>query len=320
MKRKLMLMLTALLTLSLVSACSPGKPTLCSTVYPVNYLISQIGGDYVDTCSISSSELVQRSQIKSNFKSQLKKADALFYIGGLEPYMELYLDDIRSSKVDMVDLATRSAVFDFERYTTTSLDGKAVFSNGPYYEGDAFKNLDKYNSDPMIWMDPIAMTSMGSTIKDYLIKEYPEYTKVFEDNYKKLEYDLARLDSEFQNLKKEENPISIVTMTPSFGYWQKPYGIRVYPVVMSKYGALPTALQLEAIKAKIQNDGVRYIADEPNMPDDMRALYEQLKSELGLISINLSNLSSITKQDAKENKNYLSIMYENLSALESIER
>lgn len=318
MKKKILLV--ALLSISLLSACSPGKPKLCSTVYPIHYLINQIGGEYVDTCNISENQIIQRTQIDNDFESNLNNADALFYIGGLEPYMELYLDDIRSTNVDMVDLGTRSFIYKFQRYTTTNLDGNLVTSESPYYEGAIFDNLDKYNKDPMIWLDPIAMSSMGSTIRDYLIKEYPEYTKVFEENYDKLEYDLARLDSEFQGLKEGENPLSIVTMTSSFGYWQRPYGIRVYPVILSKYGALPSESQLKEIKQRIVADGVRYITYEDNMSDDMKALYEELKSELGLISVNISNISSITEKDIKENKNYLTIMYENLTALESLER
>ncbi|MEG0290082.1 MAG: zinc ABC transporter substrate-binding protein [Erysipelotrichaceae bacterium] len=318
MKKKLLLV--ALLSISLLSACSPSKPKICSNVYPIHYLITQIGGDYVDTCTISDNTIIQRAQITKDFEKQLDAADALFYIGGLAPYMELYLDDIRSTNVNMVDLGTRSFIYKFKRYTTTNISGSDVTNETPYYEGEVFANLDVYNKDPMIWLDPIAMTSMGSTIRDYFIKEYPEYTKVFEDNYDKLEYDLARLDSEFQGLKNNKKPIQIVTMTPSFGYWQKPYGIQIYPIVLSKFGALPGDAQLKEIKQRIISDGVRYIAYEENMPDDMKALYEQIKSELGLISVNLSNISSITNNDIKANKNYLSIMYENLNSLESIER
>ncbi|MEG0264372.1 MAG: zinc ABC transporter substrate-binding protein [Erysipelotrichaceae bacterium] len=318
MKKKLLLV--ALLGISLLSACSPSKPKICSNVYPIHYLITQIGGDYVDTCTISDNTIIQRAQIKKDFKEELKKADALFYIGGLAPYMELYLDDIRSTDVNMVDLGTRSFIYKFQRYTTSNLSGNEVTSETPYYEGDAFALLDVYNKDPMIWLDPIAMTSMGSTVRDYLIKEYPEYTKVFQDNYNKMEYDMARLDSEFQGLKDNNKPIKIVTMSPSFGYWQKPYGIQIYPVVLSKFGALPSDAQLKEIKQRIISDGVRYIAYEENMPEDMKVLYEQIKSELGLISVNLSNISSITSNDIKANKNYLSIMYENLNNLETIER
>ena len=37
--------------------------------------------------------------------------------------MDIYYDDIRSTKVNMVNLETKSAVYKFERYTTTTING-----------------------------------------------------------------------------------------------------------------------------------------------------------------------------------------------------
>lgn len=317
MKKKLLL--AALLCFSTLTACSPGKPKLCATVYPVQYLIKSIGGEYVESCNITENKVIQRASIKSDFSKLLKDADALFYIGGLEPYMDIYQEDISSSNTDLIDLSARSAIYKFQRYFTTYASDQTAVVEGSYYDGDIFKSIDQYANDPMIWMDPIAMTSMGSSIRDYLVKEYPEYKKVFNENFESLQISLARLDSEYQDLKAVHSDIKIVTMTPSFGYWQKSYGINVYPVILSRYGALPSNAQLAVIKQRIIDDGVRYIAYEDNMTSDMKKLYNSLKNELGLITIDLSNLSSLSAEDKKANKNYLSIMYENLKVLEALE-
>ena len=273
--------------------------------------------DYVDQCSISQDEIIQRAGTTKDLETQLAHSDTLFYIGGLEPYMDLYREDIRDSKVDMVDLGNRSAIYQFQRYTSVILDGQRVFNETSYYSSDAFQYVDQYDKDPNIWLDPMAMSSMASTIKDYFISEYPEYAKVFEENYELLQYELARLDSAFQDVSAGEN-IKIVTMTPSFGYWQKPYGIGVYPVSLSRFGVLPNEKQLEVIKQKIRDDGVGYIAYEANMPEDMVVLFDELKSELGLTRIDLSNLSSLSKEQKEANKNYFTLMYENLEALETL--
>ena len=42
-------------------------------------------------------------------------------------------------------------------------------------------------------MDPVAMTSMASDIRDYLVQKYPQYKDIFDENYDALELDLARL-------------------------------------------------------------------------------------------------------------------------------
>lgn len=315
---KIKLFLVSVLALFLVSGCEEKNPSIATTVYPVQYLVERIGGDDVTVSNITENTMIQRAQIKSSFQDILKNSDALFYIGGLEPYMDLYVDDIRDTGVDMVDLATKSAIYKFERYTSTTIDGITAGMEGPYYEGEEFANLDTYDADPMLWMDPVAMTSMASDIRDYLVQKYPQYKDIFDENYDALELDLARLEADFQAIPDGKMNISFVSMTPSFGNWQKSYGIKVYPVTLSKYGALPTSDQLAAIKKRIKSDHVRYIAIEQNLSEDMEKLQQQLIDELALIPVNLNNLSSISSEDKKASKDYLTIMYDNLKALESI--
>ena len=315
---KIKLFLVSVLALFLVSGCEEKNPSIATTVYPVQYLVERIGGDDVTVSNITENTMIQRAQIKSSFQDILKDSDALFYIGGLEPYMDLYVDDIRDTGVDMVDLATKSAIYKFERYTSTTIDGITAGTEGPYYEGEEFANLDTYDADPMLWMDPVAMTSMASDIRYYLVQKYPQYKDIFDENYDALELDLARLEADFQAIPDGKMNISFVSMTPSFGNWQKSYGIKVYPITLSKYGALPTSDQLAAMKKRIKSDHVRYIAIEQNLSEDMEKLQQQLIDELALIPVNLNNLSSISSEDKKASKDYLTIMYDNLKALESI--
>ena len=315
---KIKLFLVSVLALFLVSGCEEKNPSIATTVYPVQYLVERIGGDDVTVSNITENTMIQRAQIKSSFQDILKDSDALFYIGGLEPYMDLYVDDIRDTGVDMVDLATKSAIYKFERYTSTTIDGITAGTEGPYYEGEEFANLDTYDADPMLWMDPVAMTSMASDIRDYLVQKYPQYKDIFDENYDALELDLARLEADFQAIPDGKMNISFVSMTPSFGNWQKSYGIKVYPITLSKYGALPTSDQLAAMKKRIKSDHVRYIAIEQNLSEDMEKLQQQLIDELALIPVNLNNLSSISSEDKKASKDYLTIMYDKLKALESI--
>lgn len=315
---KIKRILFSMIALFLMCGCEDTKPSVATTVYPVQYLVERIGGDDVNVANITQNSMIQRAQIRTNFLQMLEDSDALFYIGGLEPYMDLYIEDIRATDVDMVDLATKSAIYKFERYTTATIGDITTGTQGPYYEGTEFANLDTYDADPMLWMDPVAMTSMASDIRDYLVQKYPQYKDIFDENYDALELDLARLDADFQAIVDGKMEISFVSMTPSFGNWQKSYGIKVYPVTLSKYGALPTDDQLAAIKKRIKDDHVRYIAIEQNLPEDMQELQQQLIDELALIPVELNNLSSISNEDLKASKDYLTIMYGNLKALESI--
>ena len=46
--------------------------------------------------------------------------------------------------------------------------------------------------------------------------------------------------------------------------------------------------------------------------------YEKVKKACNLTEISLSNISSLTKEEFDKNKDYLTIMYDNLTTLEKI--
>jgi len=306
------------LLVSALSGCNTSKPIICTTVYPVEYLVKRIGGDFVDVCSLSSGPIIQRATIRSDYQNLIDKATVVMTMGQLEPYLQIYLADIRKSRVDIVDLASTSVIYEFKRYTTAYVAGSEVTLESKYYEGMAFDRVDVYGKDPILWIDPIATTSMAKSIRDWLIANYPEEKILFEDNYLTLTSELARLDAEFQSLKTRKLTMKFVSITPSFGNWQKAYGVSVYPVILSRYGVIPSDEQMQIIKQRIIADGVQYIAFEPNLSEDLRELYNQLRDELNLTQINLHNLHTLTQNDIDENKDYMTIMFENLSLLESI--
>ena len=54
------------------------------------------------------------------------------------------------------------------------------------------------------------------------------------------------------------------------------------------------------------------------MTEEMTVLFNQLEDELKLTRVNLNNISSLTPSQLANNKDYLSLMYENLNVLENM--
>lgn len=317
MKRFLGIMLCSLAIL--LSGCSSVKEEISVTVYPIQYLVERIGGSFVDVNLITrDSTLIQAAKINSQYKKMLENSSALFYIRDLEPYYDIYASDIKDSGVNLIDLGSRGTFYKFERYNFSDSSQSRLALGSPYYEGDVFNNVDMYEVESMLWMDPISLIGSAGVIKEYLVNTYPAYEKEIIKNYEEVVADLTRLDVEYRDLKGQSANISFACMSPSFGMWQKSYGVKVYPITLSRYGALPSEEQLAIIKQRIINDNVEYIAYEANMTQEMKNLYDELKKELGLKEINLSNVSLRSKEEVAENKDYLTIMYENLATLESI--
>ena len=316
MKKIAILIISSVLILINLSACKLSVLNVGVTTYPIQYLVNRIAQDKVNVIQYSVGPTMTRAQITPDYKEKLETTDVLFYFGKLEPYFSIYLTEFQNSKTQLIDLTSNAGVYRFKRYTVTDVGSTQLTLEDSYYKSNLFNNINMYDTDPMLWLDPITMISMAGTIKDWLIEKFPEETNLFTSNYEVLKQELARLDADYQELWKQD--ISFVSITPSFGNWQKAYGIQVYPLVLSRYGVLPSAEQLAIIKERIVADGVKLIVHEPNLSEDMEALYETIKTDLELDTIELHSLSFLSEKDISDNKNYMTIMFENLSTLEGL--
>ena len=315
--KKLLAVLLVCAEIVMFSGCSAEKITVGYTIYPMEYVLKRIAGNYIDIKNLSDGvNPIQVSQIASDYKDSLDKAHLILKVGDLEPYWTIYEGEIKSSDAEIIDLSALAAIYDFKRYTTGEISGSKVVVESDWYEGGLFNMTDTYGKDMGIWMDPIALTSMARTVLEWLSAKDPTNAAVYNANFRSLEGDLVRLDSEYSLLSSMG--LKLVTVTPSFGNWQKDYNIGIYPLILSRYGALPTDEQLQVIESRIQADGVKYILKESNMTEAMTALYERVKEDCGLTEVNLSNLSTLTQNEYNQNKDYLTIMYENLTTLENL--
>ncbi|QIK70211.1 zinc ABC transporter substrate-binding protein [Erysipelothrix sp. HDW6C] len=322
MKRFVTSIMAVTVLLLTLTGCVPKNKNVVVTSYPVEYLVRALAGDRVNIERLDVGANPQTSTVRDDYADVLANADVVFYINELQPYWELYRDELSDSKrsIELFDLAERSSLYTFNRYTTVEVDGSKHTLESPYYDTANFKSVDTYEKDPFLWMDPGAMTSMGRSIKDWLIEKYPDDAQQFEDRFAALEVELTNLQADYQKIRSNGKEYKIVTMTPSFGNWQRSFGIAVYPVSLSKYGVLPNEAMLNDIRTRIQQDGVKFIAYEEGMSEDQIKLYNQLKTELKLQEIKLSNLYTLSDKDVEEQFDYIIKMYQNLEALESMHR
>ncbi|HLV50248.1 MAG TPA: zinc ABC transporter substrate-binding protein [Erysipelothrix sp.] len=315
MRRFFSKIILSIMTLTLLTGCIQGSLNVVVTNYPLEFLVKRIAGDRVNVVRLDEGTVAQRAQINSDYETILEQANVIFYINEAQPYFELYETELREAKAEMVDLSQYSKLYDFKRYQNIVVSGQVTSFESAYYDSALLDNVDMYSSDPILWIDPIAMTSMGRSVLDYLVTKYPDQATYFKDNFETLEIELVRLYADYQKLRDVDAQISFVTITPTFGNWQKSYGINIYPIALSKYGVLPDEALLNVYRNRIDEDGVEYIAYESNLPDDYVRLYNQIKTELDLTQINLHNLYTLSSEDIDNNEDYISLMYRNLETL-----
>ena len=322
MRKKVVQLLIAIILLVQLTGCTSLNNQVAYTVYPIGYIIQRITQDTTSYHSIQTDDIVQRATVVDNYQEILENSDALFEIGHVEPYNTVYQSTINKMVDDVEYLSVLNATYLFQRYKPVYNGTEVTYIETPYYDLKLFENVDTNEKDMYIWMDPIAMLSMAKDITAWYEEHYPDNANMYRENCEKLENELVQLDADYQKLASDNllanKSIKFVSMTASFGSWQKAYNIEVYPVILSKYGSLPNEKQLEEIINTIREDNVQYIAYEPNMTDDMIELFDRIQQELDLTRVNLSNLSSLTEEQKSQGKDYISIMYENLQTLEGM--
>lgn len=316
-KTSIRLIILSLILMSL-TGCIQGKLEVVVTNYPLQFLVERIAGERVNVTRLDEGVVAQRATMHTDYETILKNADVLFYINEAQPYFELYEEEIKESKAEKVDLSHYSKLYDFKRYQNVRVSGTTQTFESAYYDTPLLDNADLYNSDPILWIDPIAMTSMGRSVFDFLIKKYPDQKSYYQNNFDKLEIELVRLYADYQKLRNVEEQIYFVSLTPTFGNWQKSYGINIYPLSLSKYGVLPNDGLLDIYRERIVSDSVKYIVFENNLPEDYVMLFNQIKTELNLTQINLHNLFTLSEEDIENNEDYISLMYRNLETLSSL--
>lgn len=316
MKKVFKIIITLLLTLIPLTGCSKTKGTITVTCYPVQYIVEQLVGDTSEVVCLSKDMYIQTTSIKANYDDILKDSDVLIYISELEPYMSEYAEKMHNYHLDVIDLASLSSVCNFCHYQTNVIDGTKIVKETPYYDDPLFEDVLTYQRDPYIWLEPIATSSMALTIKEYLCSKYPENTLVYEKNFNSLQAKLVRMDIEYQSIKSLN--VKFVSICPNFGIWQKSYGVSVYPVVTSKDGSIPTDEQLNYIVSVIKENKIKYIVNDPTLPDVYQELYKKVVEMTSLKPIVISSLSILSTSDIELNKDYITIMYENLTAIEKI--
>ncbi len=314
MKKCIKILLIIILTASVAVGCKVEKVRVCGTIYPVQYLLERIGGNRINTCTLSDNQQVINSQMVPNYKSLTQDVDAIFHLGDVEPFLSLYTAEFNAQEIPLINVSANALVNNFKYYSVEEVNGEDQYVEKDWYDGAAaFEDVDMYSIDPYVWLDPIAYTSVAKNITDYLIKLAPLDRDYFNSNFVDLQSELSTLDAQL-NVFKDEG-ISFVSITPSFGNWQKTYGIDVAPAILSKYGVTPNSNQLAVITNWITENKIKYIAFEDGLNDSQKATYDYLVKEHKLEPINLYNLSFITEEQLTQELDYLDLMYRNLDAL-----
>lgn len=166
--------------------------------------------------------------------------------------------------------------------------------------------------DPHVWLDPVLAQKEVEAIRDGLIEKYPDKKEAFEKNAAAYIEKLQELDAEYKEAFAQAENKTFVTQHAAFGYLANQYGLTQESISGISPDQEPSPSRLAQLKEYIDEHNVSVIYFEATASSKVA---ETLAKETGVELSVLQTLESLTDDEQKDGKDYISVMQENLEAL-----
>lgn len=327
MKGKLGLGVLALLATGLLAACGAGDNSsneadkkdqlqVVTTFYPVYDFTKNIVGDEGEV-SLLVPAGTEAHDYEPSAKDAVKIADADVFVYHNEN-MEGWVTEASKAWQDgspNIIKGTEGMVL---------LPGSDAHSHDEDEEGHDHEEDHDHESDhdheghshaydPHTWVAPSMAIKEVQAIRDQLIDLYPEKKAALEKNADAYLEKLAALDESYQTTLAAAKQKSFVTQHAAFNYLAVEYGLTQVPIAGLTPDQEPSAKRLAELKHYVEDNGINYIYFENNASDKIaKTLADEANVELAV----LNPLESLTKEQLDAGEDYLSVMAENLKALQ----
>ncbi|MBC1513354.1 metal ABC transporter solute-binding protein, Zn/Mn family [Listeria booriae] len=282
------------------------KLTVYTTVYPLQYLASQIGGTYVDAHSVypAGSDAHSFDPTQKDMMN-IADSDLFFYIGlGMEGFVDKAKQSLKNENVKFV-------------VTTDNLHLPTMSHEEEDHEHEHEEDEDGHDHgdiNPHVWLDPNYMITMAATVRDNLSKELPAQKETFNKNYEKVVSQLKTLNTDYQTMADTAKHKDFVTAHAAYGYWEKEYGLKQIPIAGISTSDEPSQKKLTTIVNTIKSEKIPYILLEQNTNSKIA---DVIQKETDTKTLKLHNLETLTQKDIDAKRDYMSIMKDNLAALKT---
>lgn len=295
MNRKMKLLYILALAIGmLVMGCSTSKNgfpdnqklNVVTSFYTMSDFAAKIGGDKVNIINLVPSGMEPHDfEPKTGDITKLKNAKVFIYNGAA---MENWVDKVVSSSNNK-DLVTVEA----------SREVKLLSESG------AIK-------DPHVWLNPQNAIIEMAAIEDAFVKADPNNKSYYEQNFDTYKNRLNELDKEYKEAVATFNSKDIVVAHAAFGYLCDAYGLKQVPIEGLNAESEPTAAKMAEISKYAKDNNIKVIFFEELVSPKVA---QTIAKEAGAKTDKLNPLEGISDEDKKNNKEYISIMQDNLDAL-----
>ena len=282
------------------TASEDGKLNIVTTFYPVYEFTKQVAGDEANVdLLVKAGTEVHDYEPSARDIARIQEADVFVYEN---ENMETWVHDIEES----IDTSKVSVI--------RATEGMLLLPGSE--EGENHDHSEEGHShpyDPHVWLSPARAITLVETIRDSLVAKYPEKKDTFETNAAAYIEKLDALDTKYSETLSAAKQKYFVTQHTAFAYLALDYGLKQVSITGVAADEDPTPSRLAELTDYIKKYGIKYIYFEENAS---KSVAETLANETGVQLDVLNPLESLTDEDMKNGKDYISVMEDNLTALE----
>ncbi|WP_280738359.1 MULTISPECIES: ZinT/AdcA family metal-binding protein [unclassified Enterococcus] len=309
MKRKLKIAALALTTIGFLSACGNNQTTeakkdtdelsVVTTFYPVYEFTKNIVGDEGEVkLLIPAGTEAHDYEPSAKDVAGISEADVFVYHNeNLETWVPQILTTFGEDAPNILK-GTQDVI---------------LLPGDEEHEEEAENEDHQHALDPHTWLAPSLAIEEVTSISQQLMALYPEKKAVFEANTEKYLAELTALDAKYQSAFANPEQTNFVTQHAAFGYLAAEYGLKQIPIAGLSADQEPSPARIAELKDYVEANQIHYIYFEENANDKIaKTLASEVKVEL----VELSTLESLSKKEIDTGVNYISVMEENLLALQ----
>ncbi|MFZ2681563.1 MAG: zinc ABC transporter substrate-binding protein [Patescibacteria group bacterium] len=271
-----------------------------TTLYPLEELIRQVGGEYVYVAN-----LIPPGAEPHDYEptprdvTDLLQADVLVYLGGgLDAWAEDLAPDVMAAGGLTLGIET---VVPF--YELSGGEVEVVADDHEHEHG---------NIDPHIWLDPVLMQQAIEGIRSTLTSADPVRAQIYAANAEAYTLKLMDLADEYTAALAQCQLNDIIAAHDAFGYLSRRYNFNLHSIAGMSPDAEPSVKDLTALARTARSLGVKTIFFETLVSPE---LAQTLAKEIGAETAVLNPLEGLTEEELANSEDYLSVMRTNLEAL-----
>ncbi|MBR1376226.1 MAG: zinc ABC transporter substrate-binding protein [Bacilli bacterium] len=174
---------------------------------------------------------------------------------------------------------------------------------------DSTKSIDYEYGEEELWLNPSNVLMMAKNIKEgldeYISNQYLRNN--INSNYEELKLTISKLEAKIYLMVETADDPTIIVSNNTLKFLEK-YGFTIYSLDENTL----TDKTIETVKNKIRSNNLNYIF---MLNDEKTDIINTLVNDYGIETIKLNDLSNLSDNDRKNNRDYISIMNDNIDLL-----